>query len=533
MAADDVQALILRPGIDAVEVAVDEVQRAVGVDGSAAQRLETSDQLLGRGAWAYGGRVGWHIETRKLVLAHVQPMRHVLNRILVGKLRQPQKGCAVTAVTRSKAAFRIDVDIAEMNVMRAIDSCRSRRGTQRPGHAITMVVRHQDVMRVADLQRYRIAAFAVFFFCLGREQLPVGYPVQNDLIANMMLDRYLIDVPRSVGVRHIKARAGVSIGAPDTVECSTTAARHPQARILSVPASSRISIRTVIVVVGIESLAVREIGPVPAFKLHIIHEGALTRAPQQRGGSRVDTTGKQADPGDDRIAAISRADERLRLPYSLKRRCVIRQADLSQTGLQTNDHRILPQSDRVGHPIDTQRQIDNPVCIDRLLERHRIVCLAVTNGTRVTCVGPLSYRRQWPNCRFGLRRQRTACHFNVSIHVAELSERGDHEAVAESTDPIGRTLAIDSLATVPELCEHRGVAGQRILEADLGINVVFVGNDDAGPTDVLEPDILAPEPVAIAAVNVDTNRYIAHHNIDQRQLRLVLADGGAFLTVER
>jgi hypothetical protein len=74
--------------------------------------------------------------------------------------------------------------------------------------------------------------------------------------------------------------------------------------------------------------------------------------------------------------------------------------------------------------------------------------------------------------------------------------------------------------------------GHGVLEADLGVDVVLVGDDDAGLGDVLEPDVLAPQPVAVAAIDLDPHGRVAHGHIDQGQAGLVLADRRVALALE-
>jgi hypothetical protein len=93
-------------------------------------------------------------------------------------------------------------------------------------------------------------------------------------------------------------------------------------------------------------------------------------------------------------------------------------------------------------------------------------------------------------------------------------------------------LARDDLAAVAEAREDRRVRRHGIVEADLGEDAVLVRDHHAGLRDILEADILAPERVRIAAIDLDPDRRIVDRYIDQGQVDFMLADRGVALALE-
>jgi hypothetical protein len=71
-----------------------------------------------------------------------------------------------------------------------------------------------------------------------------------------------------------------------------------------------------------------------------------------------------------------------------------------------------------------------------------------------------------------------------------------------------------------------------VVEADLRVDVVLVADDDGGLRHILEAHVLAPQPVAVAAVDLDADRGVADAGVDQREAGLMLADGGVALAFE-
>src|SRR5690349_661644 len=104
-------------------------------------------------------------------------------------------------------------------------------------------------MGIADLEGNRVATLSEFLLRLGCEQFPVGHPVENHLVANMMLNRDLIDVARGVSIGYVEARTRVGVWTPDTVECAAATVSHPQARVLAIPPPGGVGITAVVVVV--------------------------------------------------------------------------------------------------------------------------------------------------------------------------------------------------------------------------------------------------------------------------------------------
>src|ERR1700692_2859592 len=80
--------------------------------------------------------------------------------------------------------------------------------------------------------------------------------------------------------------------------------------------------------------------------------------------------------------------------------------------------------------------------------------------------------------------------------------------------------------------EDRRSSRLHILKADLGIGVVLVADAHAGFGDVLKAQVLAPEPVAVARINLNPHRSVAEPVVDQGQSGFMLADRRFALPVE-
>src|SRR5581483_4601668 len=103
-----------------------------------------------------------------------------------------------------------------------------------------------------------------------------------------------------------------------------------------------------------------------------------------------------------------------------------------------------------------------------------------------------------PDCRGPWRRHRLhRGQVDAGRNVAELAQSRHHQTMAEGADTIDRPFAGDRAPALAEACEHRSIARQRVLESDLGVDIVLVRNQHAGLVYMLEADVLAPEPVAI------------------------------------
>src|ERR1700686_2413496 len=100
-----------------------------------------------------------------------------------------------------------------------------------------MHVRDQKIFRIANFEWHSKAALAALFFCLQREDLPVGNIIEDRFIANVMFAGELVDAASGRGMRHIQAGLSEGAGRPDIYECSATAIGDPQAWVLAIPAT--------------------------------------------------------------------------------------------------------------------------------------------------------------------------------------------------------------------------------------------------------------------------------------------------------
>jgi len=88
-----------------------------GVDGRPGYRIEAvGDFLHGRAVErrrSQGRGSGGHVEHCELALARLQPVRHVLNGVLIGKLAGPQVCAATIFVTKAKPALAFTCTLRE------------------------------------------------------------------------------------------------------------------------------------------------------------------------------------------------------------------------------------------------------------------------------------------------------------------------------------------------------------------------------------------------------------------------------------
>src|SRR5580658_9480051 len=141
---------------------VDEVEFAATVNGRSGDRKETVLELLDfcardqdarcvtrRGRWRRGGNV----ERSEFALAYLQAMRHILDRILIGKLAHAQKRAAAVVVADRVAALGIYMHVAEMDFSGVIEPHRSGERRSRARDAVAVIVGDGNVFRPVELKR--------------------------------------------------------------------------------------------------------------------------------------------------------------------------------------------------------------------------------------------------------------------------------------------------------------------------------------------------------------------------------------------
>ena len=115
----------------------------------------------------------------------------------------------------------------------------------------------------------------------------------------------------------------------------------------------------------------------------------LPCAPKQRHGACVDTAGVESNTGNDRIAACRRLHARPWRAHALVAGRTVSEDDLSETGMQGDEHRVAAQADRVAHFVSAEWQIDDTVTIDCALQSRGVIRLPIADYTEVMSVGPL------------------------------------------------------------------------------------------------------------------------------------------------
>ena len=529
--AHDDQALIFRPAEDALPVAVDEVQLALCIDNAAGDRIEAAFKLVDlaqrRRRLALRAAV---VEHGELAFAHIELVGHVADRVLVGELAGAQIGGAAGIVAAGKAALAVHVHITKTDVAGIGDQDCGRHRLVRTRHAVAVVVREQDVLRVADFDRYGVGPVAHFFLGLRCQKFPVLHLVQHDLGADVVLGRELVDLAGRRRIGDVEAGLRIAAGRPDARERTAAAVGHPDARILTVPV--RGGVEAGVLLVRVSAAAVVQARTVAALDAHIVHQRLFTRAPQQGHGAVVDFTGGQAQARDDAVTTARAFQQRLRAADALVLRRAIRNHQLRQARMQRDEHRVRLHADRVVDDVEAQRQVDGVLAVDGFLERRRVVGAAVALRTEVQHIGPVVRRRQCAQCACGRRGGRQRRRLVVGRELAWLAHLLDKQAVVEFLHQVIAALAGQRPATVAKAHERRHVAGAGVFHADLRVHIVLVADDERGAADILEAHILAPQPVAITAVDLHAHRRVADVDIDQREARLMLADRGVALAIE-
>ncbi len=355
-----------------------------------------------------------------------------------------------------------------------------------------MIVGDKNVVRVADLERDGVLALARFLLGLQRQKLPVSDAIEADLGSHMVFDRRLVHAPWCLGVGDIDAGIGVGAGAPEVGERAAAAVRHPQTRVLACPALGGVGVGRSVGVVGVEPRSVVEVGAVAALELDVIDHRVGARSPQQRCGARIDPAGVETQTRDDVVALGARLHQGLGRANALIAWSAVRQHDLGQVGVQTDQHRVRPQSQGLGDHIEPRRKIEDTMAVDGALEGGGVVGEVVALGAERADIGPLRHGGQSPDRRSGRPGRRDGLRLHLRLGRAHLAQARQGQAMVEGHHPIGRTLARHGLAAVAKANERGSLDRRRALEPDLGVDAGFVGNDDPGPGDVLEPDVLAP-----------------------------------------
>ena len=117
-------------------------------------------------------------------------------------------------------------------------------------------------------------------------------------------------------------------------------------------------------------------------------------------------------------------------------------------------------------------------------------------------------------------------------HRAHLALAGNDESVVEFADAVHRSFAGDGFAAFAETRQRGNIPEDAVRESNLRKRTLFVADDDGSARDVFEAALGHPELVRVTPVDVDRRGYVAERVVNQRQLRLVFADGGVALAIE-
>ena len=395
-----------------------------------------------------------------------------------------------------------------------------------------MIIGEQQVAGVADVERDGVGAVIDLLLGLGRQELPIMDVIEHEFVAGMMFDRHFIDMAGRVGVGDVEARLGEAVGAPDVGEGAAAAIRHPDAGILGIEPAVGDRIAGVDAQRA-EHLAVGGGRAAAAHDLDVLDQALLARPPEQGRGARVHPAGEEAEAREDIVAALAAFEDRQDGAEAGMIGVVIGNEELRDGRVQADEDAVRAQGQPVRHLVEAGREIEDAIGVDRLLQGGGVVRLAVADRAQGADIDPLLHRRQVAD-RGRARRRHGGERLDVGGGgiVARVAECGHGEAIGEIGDPIGLALAVDRPAAVAEAGEDRAVDRQRIIEADLGEDILLVRDDDAGLRHIFEPDILAPEAVAVAAVDLDPDRRVPDRDIDEGEVDLMLADRRVALAVE-
>ena len=331
-------------------------------------------------------------------------------------------------------------------------------------------------------------------------------------------------MPRRLGVAHVEARGREPVRGPDRVERAAAAVGDPDARLLPVPARLRIDPAAGRLAVIVDDWSVDS---------HVVDHRTRAGAPDDVGSPRVHAPCVEPQAVDDRVATLRTLDHRLGPADADEARGIIGKVELRLVRVERDQHAVRPELQRIGDAVPAGRQIDDTVCVDRALQRCGVVGSVVARRTERAGVRPFADRRQQrERGRRSGRGRGQRRHGDVGRGFPHFAHAGELQPVGEIGDAPLRALARYGPPAFAELRKHRRVHTDRIIEADLREHALFVGNDDAGAADILETDILAPQRVGIATVDLDPDRRVADRDVDQRQVDLMFADRGVALARE-
>jgi len=202
-----------------------------------------------------------------------------------------------------------------------------------------------------------------------------------------------------------------------------------------------------------------------AQKAHIIYQRVFACFPEQRHCARVCTSCKDSQTAHN-VGAARRCGEQARgapHPGSL----AFRQADRTVSWwMQTDEHRVLLQLNRVTHYVVAAGKIQHPVRLNRLLDRGCVVSRSVARYSS-SCTFTQSFvdaARESPHAS-----ARASCSMaRVVAHAdgAQPSFFRNDESEIESLHSIDGALSRDFLSAFTKQCEGWHIVDHGVLKSD-------------------------------------------------------------------
>ena len=195
--------------------------------------------------------------------------------------------------------------------------------------------------------------------------------------------------------------------------------------------------------------------------------------------------------------------------------------------METDQHRVGPQRERVAHDVEARGQVDGAVRGDGLLDHLGVIGDAVAFGAQVAQVHPGVARRQ-------TGRSEATGGGKVASGVASKSVliRGSGadvrkvEAVGEGLHHVGLCGGGEALAAVAQRGKDRHGAAGDALHVDFVARVALDAEKKGRAGDLFEAGVLDPEFVGPAGFDGDGGRHAQEMGADERESGFALQDGG-------
>lgn len=127
-----------------------------------------------------------------------------------------------------------------------------------------------------------------------------------------------------------------------------------------------------------------------AEEAHIVDQRRLACAPQHAHSARIDSARQDSQAAQYVRPTGWRFDHRAGSAHALERRRAVGEIELRQSRMQSNEHRVGLQRERVADDVLPAREIEHAMLIDRLPYRGRVVRFAVSRDAKGVNVHPIA-----------------------------------------------------------------------------------------------------------------------------------------------